>query len=102
VRAACGKIKTFSVKGAGTGQFQGTLAQNINVPGVIDGWYVDAGGVAHGFLRALNGQITIFNVKGAGTGAGQGTFAGANNPAGAIAGFYLDGSNVYHGFLRTP
>jgi hypothetical protein len=69
---------------------------------VIDGFYVDASNVVHGFLRALNGHITTFNVKGAGTSSGQGTFPGANNPAGAIPGFYIDGSNVYHGFLRTP
>ena len=72
------------------------------MPGVIDGYYVDASGVAHGFLRAIGGQITTFNAPGAGTASGQGTFIGPINPAGAIAGYFLDGSNVYHGYLRTP
>ena len=99
-------ITTFNVPGAGIGPGQGaTFAGNINPPGVIAGRYVDATGVAHGFLRGPDGVITAFNAPNAGTGPGQGTFVFTGyclNPAGAIAAASLDASNVYHGVLRTP
>jgi hypothetical protein len=49
-RAADGTITTIDVPGAGTGEFQGTVANSINPAGVITGWYKDANSVAHGFL----------------------------------------------------
>jgi len=51
VRAACGKITTFSVKGAGTGPGQGTFAGANNPAGAIAGFYLDGSNVFHGFLR---------------------------------------------------
>jgi hypothetical protein len=69
---------------------------------VTAGYYNDASGVFHGFLRTPDGAITTFDVPGAGTGPGQGTFAGNINPAQAIAGRYVDASGVSHGFLRAP
>jgi hypothetical protein len=42
----------FDVAGAGTGRGQGTTGvSSINVSGVITGFYVDASGVYHGFVR---------------------------------------------------
>jgi hypothetical protein len=100
VRAANGKITTFSVKKAGA--YQGTFGITINTAGAIAGEYLDANNVFHGFVRAANGTITTFNVKKAGTGTYQGTVGGAINTAGDIAGYYLDAGYVIHGLLRTP
>src|SRR5215470_11323354 len=95
-------ITTFDAPGSGTGPGQGTIAFAINPAGTTAGYYNDAHGVFHGFLRTPDGVITTFNIPGAGTGRGEGTFAGNINPVGAIAGRYVDSSDVAHGFLRTP
>ena len=81
------------------------FAGNINPSAAIAGRYVDANGVAHGFVRAPEGTITTFDALNAGTGPGQGTFVFTGyllNPAGAIAAASLDASNVYHGIVRAP
>ena len=41
----------FDVPGAGSGQFQGTAALNINPGGVIAGYWADPDDVYHGFVR---------------------------------------------------
>lgn len=46
-----GKVITFDVSGATTGNFQGTLSTNINPEGEVTGWYVDPNGQNHGFVR---------------------------------------------------
>src|SRR5215472_943601 len=60
-------IITFDAPGAGTGPGQGTQGLAINQGGVIEGSYVDASNVFHGFLRAVEGTITTFDAPGAGT-----------------------------------
>lgn len=45
------RIITFSVPGAGTGSGQGTTPFCNNSADAITGYYVDASGVLHGFLR---------------------------------------------------
>jgi hypothetical protein len=74
----------------------------INDVGEIAGWYWDANGLNHGFVRSPEGKFTSFDAPGAGTGAGQGTLPAGINDMGEIAGSYLDADNVYHGFLRFP
>jgi hypothetical protein len=101
MRVAHGTITTFDVPGAGTGAGQGTVPQGINPAGVTGGYYVDGGGVAHGFARDPDGKITTVDAPGAGTGPGQGTFLLTPDPAGAFAGFSVDGNGVYHGVLWT-
>ena len=59
---------TFDVQGAGTGFNQGTLLFGINPAGAVTGGYIDASGVAHGFVRAKDGTITTFDAPGAGIG----------------------------------
>src|ERR1700688_25850 len=93
-------VVTFEAPGAGTGAGQGTLAEGVNAAGTIYGYYTDASGVVHGFLRASHGPFTTFSAPGAGTGSGQGTFAISLNPAGTLAGYYIDGSGVSHGYSR--
>lgn len=51
VRTGDGNITLFDAPGAGTGFLQGTAALSINNAGAITGFYVDASGVSHGFLR---------------------------------------------------
>jgi len=92
---AKGKIKTFDVKGAGKGSGQGTFPFMNNDKGAITGWYCDAAGYCHGFLRAPHGHITSFDVPG----AGSETVPESINPLGEIAGFYQDPNYLYHGFL---
>ena len=67
---------------------------------MIEGYYLDAGNVFHGFVRARQGTITTFDAPGAGTGPGQGTLPESINPSGEITGFYTDSSGLSHGFLR--
>ena len=101
MRDANGTITTFDAPGAGTGPFQGTIAQGINPAGVIAGNHIDASNVVHGFVRANDGTITTFDAPGAGMGAGQGTEVQAINPSGAITGNSTDSNNANHGFVRA-
>jgi hypothetical protein len=109
VRAPNGDIITFDDPEAGSvvGSYQGTIAYDINVWGVIAGFYRDANDVSHGFVRGPWGGFTTFDAPGAGSVAGsyQGTttagFSGLT-PFGAITGSYIDANNVYHGYLRNP
>src|SRR5205823_5520934 len=94
-----------NVAAAGTSAGQGTIAGNINRSGEIAGFYVDASGVNHGFVRASNGTLLTFDAPGAGSSGGQGTFIPFGcclNDNGEIAGFYTDASRVNHGFVRAP
>src|ERR1039457_1984164 len=91
----------FDAPGAGTSTKQGTAAFSINKARAAAGVYVDAGNVAHGFVRAATGTITPFDVPGAGTGASQGTYSYAINAAGTTAGRYVDASQVILGFVRA-
>jgi uncharacterized lipoprotein NlpE involved in copper resistance len=111
VRATDGKITTFDAPGApgfglGTpfptvGTSPGTYAVAGDACGMVAGYVVDARGVAHGYLRAVDGTLTMFDVPGAGTGSGQGTFAGNMSLSGElIAGYYIDSAGMNHGFLR--
>ncbi len=98
---AAGTITTFSVTGAGTGMYQGTVATCINAGGAIGGFYTDTAGMMHGFVRAAGGSITTFDAPGAGTATYQGTIPISINTAGTITGTYLDAHNASHGFVRT-
>lgn len=103
IRYPDGRLSFFDVKGAGTGQNQGTVGEGINSEGDVSGYYIDANGAGHGFVRSCDGVITTFDAPGAGTGAGQGTFAGEKsiNAAGEISGSYTDANNVNHGLVRS-
>jgi hypothetical protein len=105
VRYRDGRIESFDAPGAGTGPYQGTQCdgQNgLNSEGAITGWYSDASGAAHGYVRSADGTITDFDNPDGGTGPGQGTFGASINSQGKITGGSLDSNLVYHGFLRSP
>jgi hypothetical protein len=75
----------------------------INPAGAIAGFFQDANGVSHGFLRARDGMLTPLDVPGAGaTSYPQGTWVYAITPAVAIAGYYVDNVGNAHTFLRAP
>jgi hypothetical protein len=108
LRTPDGATTTFDAPGAsatGPGQEHGTVvsgATGINQVGEITGWYFDANGAYHPFLRATDSGITTFDAPGAGHGAGQGTLAVATLPSRLAAGLYQDSSLVNHGFVRAP
>jgi hypothetical protein len=96
------QIVTFDAPGAGTASGQGTFAFGISPAGEIEGDYLDASNVYHGYVRSPKGAITIFDVSGAGTGPSQGTLPQSINPAGAVTGYYTDSNGLSHGFMRAP
>src|SRR5947209_19291782 len=51
---------TFDVPDAAS-----TFAQSINASGAVTGFYQDASGATHGFVRANDGTIATFEVSGA-------------------------------------
>ena len=103
LRTPDGTITSFDAPGANMTPFSGngTFGVGLIPSGAVEGVYVDANVVLHGFVRAADGTFTTFDVPSAGTGAGQGTLPESNNTHGAIAGNYIDGSFVNHGFVRN-
>jgi hypothetical protein len=99
VRSPEGRITSFDSPGADTtpGDFGGTYPNGINDAGAITGYYADASGGAHGFLRSPEGTFTTFDVKGGTSGT---TFPIALNLEGAVVGYYLNQDNVFRPFLR--
>ena len=87
----------FEAPGAGTGAGQGTWPVSINVAGAITGYYVDANGAYHGFVRATDGTITTFDAPS----AAQYTTPTSINTPGAVTGLYNDANDVSHGFVRA-
>src|SRR5207253_602409 len=85
---------SFDVTGATS-----TNPTSINTGGAITGYYYDAAGYWHGFLRDPGGAITTFDVTGS-----IFTVPLSINTAGAITGYYItridDSSYMSHGFLR--
>ena len=77
---------------AGTGNSQAT---GINNSGEVSGFYVDAGGVNHGFLD-MGGSLTTFNAPVAGESGTQ--ILGVNN-LGEFVGDYTDAAGNTHGFF---
>jgi len=73
-----------------------TVADGINDPGEIVGFFIDTGHRIHGFLRAAGGAFMTIDAPGALT-----TSAYGINRAGQIVGLFGDARHT-HGFLRTP
>ena len=90
-----GTVTTFSV----VSDAIASLAYSINSSNQVTGYYVDAAGVTHGYLRASDGTLT-FPIDPAGS---TGTILFANNDANWGVGRYTDSSGVTHGlFFQTP
>jgi hypothetical protein len=101
VRDPTGAITTFEAPGAGTepASSQGTRAFSISQRGEIAGYYTDAVGMNHGFVRAADGTITTIDAPGANTFASEGTKAWSINAAGTVTGYYQDVHQAAHGFV---
>ncbi len=101
VRSPEGKFTTFEAPGADTtaGDFNGTFPNGINDAGAITGFYVDASGGSHGFLRSPEGAFTKFDVTGSIIGT---TTPIALNLEGSIVGFFANENGVVRPFLRSP
>jgi len=97
LRAPAGKITSFDDSNAGAiaNQGQGTFPESVNDREAIAGYFIDGGGVGHGFLRTPDGSMTTIDIPGAGT------YPGNINNFGSIAGTYYDENFVSHGFIRT-
>jgi hypothetical protein len=98
VRSPEGKFTTFDSPGADTtaNDFNGTFPNAINDAGAIAGFYADASGAPHGFLRSPEGAFTTFDVPG----GSLSTTPIALNLEGAIVGYSLNQNDVFRPFLR--
>jgi hypothetical protein len=100
VRSPNGSFSTFEAPGADqTPQsFNGTLPYSINDAGAVTGYYLDANGNCHGFVRSREGTITTFDVPG----GSLLTQAIGINAEGTVVGFYLNKDDVFLSFQRNP
>jgi hypothetical protein len=100
LRSPDGRFTIFQAPGADTtvGSYHGTVSNGINDAGEVTGYYTDASGYVHGFLRSARGTFTSFDVPGA---AGY-SVPIAVNLEGAVVGYYLDVNSLFHAFLRRP
>jgi len=73
----------------------GTQARGINNAGQVVGFYYDASGEQHGFLKDSSGYTTIDY-----PGAVTVNLYGINNN-GQILGVYSTGDNTIHGFIKS-
>jgi len=81
----------------------GTYLTGINDSGEVVGYYIDSGGMHHGFTAMPTSDgvyeanaFTDINDPNAGN---FGTYATGINDAGEVVGYYYDGNNDLHGFL---
>ena len=89
-----GNVTMFSVPD-GTA----TLAYSLNSSQETLGYYIDAAGATHGYLRASDGTLT-FPIDPAGS---TGTVLFGNNDLNWVVGRYADSAGVTHGlFFETP
>jgi len=85
VRTEDGTITTFDVLGAGAGPGQGTFVasvEGLTPAGALAGFYTDASGVNHGYVRTPHGTITTFDVPDAGTSPRAGHLCRGHQPRG--------------------
>ena len=77
-----------------------TGPMGISEGGEITGYFGDATGVSHGFLRHKNGTFETFDAPGASKDSSGGTLPQSINKGGDIVGyFFSDPDAVVHGFL---
>jgi hypothetical protein len=88
---------SFDAPDAGKSGKQGTFPTSISQTGAVAGWYIDAGGAVHGFVRLTSGQVLEFSVP-----SGGNTIPNAINRHGQVVGTYgLAHSNHTRGFLHN-
>ena len=86
-----------------------TVCRGINQNGFTVGYYNDASGVSHGYIRSVRGNVTVIDYPDASTtvaslpcgGTGGGTVLSGTSDRGDVSGYYLDASHNEHGFSRS-
>jgi hypothetical protein len=105
LRKAGGKIVTFDAPNVGYGTQAGlpyglgTIPTEINNQGDIVGYYTDAAGAYHGFVRSARGKFRTIDEPSS-TSSPVATIAQAINDWGEVVGFWFDSSFNFHGFVR--
>ena len=105
LRKADGQIMTFDAPNVGypaqppLGGFPGTIPTGINNKRDIVGYYTDADGGYHGFVRSAHGRFAIIDDPSS-TSSPPATQPYALNDWGVIVGIWFDSSFNYHGFVR--
>lgn len=92
---------TIDAPGAGTVSPEGTYGFGINDSGEVAGYFIDANGVAHGFVRSSTGTIMTVDALGADQTQGRGTFTLAINDSGEAAGYYEDSAEFLHSYTLS-
>jgi hypothetical protein len=87
--------------GAGGTAPEGTFGLGIADNGDAFGYFIDANGVVHGFVRNSAGTITTVDAPGAGTTQNFGTEVTAMNASGEATGYYSDPQGILHSFILT-
>jgi uncharacterized membrane protein len=100
-----GEIVTFDAPNVGYGAQAGlsyglgTIPTGINNEGRIVGYYTDANGAYHGFVRSARGKFRVIDDPSSSS-SPSATFAQAINDSGTVVGFWYDSNFNYHGFVR--
>ncbi len=93
MRTKDGTLAIFDAPGA----VSGTYLAGIDEQGNIGGYYCDASGLCHGFLRSAAGTFTTFDAPG----AVAGTYETSVGLEGVLAGYYWDAQYIGRGFVRS-
>lgn len=105
LRKAGGEIVTFDAPNVGYGTQAGlpyglgTIPTGINKEGDIVGYYTDANGAYHGFVRSARGKFRVIDDPSSSS-SPSATFAQAINDWGVVVGFWFDSNFNFHGFVH--
>lgn len=99
-----GKTLAFETQRAGTGSFEGTNVNAMNILGTTVGYVTDSNEENHTFVRYANGNAVVFDVPGqmAVPGSFFGSAAYGINARGVVAGRWHDANTLLHGFVWAP
>jgi hypothetical protein len=102
--APVGKALAFETQRAGTGSFEGTNVNAMNIFGTTAGYVTDSNEENHTFVRYANGNAVVFDVPGqmAVPGSFFGSAAYGINARGVVAGRWHDSNTVLHAFVWVP
>jgi len=92
---------TVDAPGAHSASGYGTFGLSIDAAGDIAGYFIDANGVVHGFIRMSGGSIVTVDAPGAGTALNLGTNVRAINASGNAVGYYADSNSILHSYIRN-
>jgi hypothetical protein len=98
IRSPEGRFTIFQAPGADTtpNSGNGTGATSINDEGAVAGYFFDAKGTAHGFIRNPQGTFVTFDVPG----AVNGTYPNFVSSEGDVVGGSMDANLQWSAFLR--